>query len=95
MSIVDVLEVVLRIVLVVAAFLVLPLLVAVAAGAVTMAVTAELASPFLTSVAAGIVCLAAIACVLLLRPDLLRQAKALRSAPPAATATEVAEAVEA
>ncbi|MDR7252407.1 PST family polysaccharide transporter [Nocardioides sp. BE266] len=71
------------------AAVVLPLLVAAAAAGLTWLVTAELASPFMTSLAAGIICLAAIACVLLLRPDLLRQAKALRSGPAPAPLEEV------
>lgn len=66
------------------AAVVLPLLVAGAAAALTWLVAAELDSPFVTSVAAGVICLAAIACVLALRPDLVRQAKALRSGPQAA-----------
>ncbi len=76
--------------------IVLPMVVSVAAAGLTMLVAAELSSPFVTSVAAGTVCLAAIACVLLLRPHLLRQAKALRSGPAVATDdADVAEAVDA
>ncbi len=72
---------------------VLPTFVAAAAAGVTVLVAAELSSPFVTSLAAGVLCLAAIGGVLLLRPDLLRQAKGLRATP--APGAEVAEAVDA
>lgn len=74
---------------------VLPMLVAVAAAVVTLLVAAEVSSAFVTTMAAGTVCLAAIASVLLLRPDLLRQAKALRSVPSATEDADVAEVVDA
>lgn len=66
-----------------------PLLVSLAAAAVTVVLTAEITSSFVAAVAAGTVCLLAIGCVVRLRPDLVRQARALRSAgqPP----TEVGE----
>ena len=77
------------------ASVVLPMLVAVAAAALTVLVAAELSSPFVTTMAAGTVCLGAIVCVLLLRPDLLRQARALRAAPVADDDADAVEVVDA
>ena len=60
-----------------------PLVVAAVGAAVAALVASELASPLLATLAAGVICLATIACILALRPELLRQLRALRSGPAA------------
>jgi hypothetical protein len=61
-----------------------PFVVAAGGAAVAAFVASELASPLLATLAAGLICLATIACILAVRPELLRQLRTLRSGASAA-----------
>jgi PST family polysaccharide transporter len=56
-----------------------PLVVAAVAAGAAALVARELDSPLLSTLAAGVICLAAIACILALHPEQVRQIRALRS----------------
>lgn len=70
-----------------------PLLVAAVAAAATTFLIGRMSSSLLASTAAGLVCVASIGALVALRPDLVRQLRALRRTPgdPVATPAEVVE----